>query len=72
MKILGEIKSDFPDVVEVPGMKIEGDSSADEGMPSVNKKIEWSCFICTTHNSADASTCMACAAPRDHRETLKK
>ena len=50
VKILAEIRADFPDLKTDPNMVIEGDSSADEGMPTVNKDIEWSCFICTNVN----------------------
>ncbi len=49
-RIITQIKADFPDItVSASGDKCE-DSSDDEGVPGANKKLTWSCFICTGIN----------------------
>jgi hypothetical protein len=64
-RILTQIKGDFPEIKEGKGKKKCADSSDDEGPVSVNKKIQWSCFICTASNTDTQQKCMVCQAPRD-------
>lgn len=63
IKVLGSIKNDFPDVKEEEG-KEELDSSDDESGPTTKANVEWTCYICTTHNKKTDEACVACRAPR--------
>jgi rubrerythrin len=69
-KILASIKNDFPEVKDEEGKEDE-DSSDDEGGPSKDANVEWTCYICTTRNGATTNTCPACNAPRNILFTKK-
>lgn len=62
-KVLASIKNDFPEVKDEEG-KEDADSSDDEGGPSTDAKVEWTCYICTTRNQPNQDACPVCSAPR--------
>jgi len=70
IKVLAQIKGDFPDVKEEEG-KEELDSSDEEGGPTTKASVQWTCYICTTKNEKTADNCVICAAPRDILKSKK-
>lgn len=72
IKVLAQIKNDFPDVKEEELKGDEVDSSDEEGGPTTKANVQWTCYICTTRNDKAADNCISCAAPRDMLKAAKK
>lgn len=64
VKVLAQIKNDFPDVKEEDG-KAGQDSSDDDSGPTTKAAVQWTCYICTCKNDKNSENCSICSAPRD-------